>query len=108
MDKTFLKNRHPDVEIFKIASSLQVRGVDASKHVTSEYVTIPIHIPDVDKAGDTVLACIRRGFYLVEDLRTNVLTGNNIISPQAIAINITERSVFISSCGELSSMSVIY
>ena len=65
-----------------MASSLQVRGVGASKHVTSEYVTISIHMSDVDKAGDKVLVCIRRGFHLMEDLRANVLTGNDNISPE--------------------------
>ena len=83
MDKTFLKDRHLDVEISKMASSLQVHGVGASKHATSQYVTIPIHMSDVDKAEDKVLVCITRGFHLVEDLRANVLTGNDNISPEA-------------------------
>ncbi len=78
--------------------------MDASKYTTSEYVTIPIHMPDVDKAGDKVLACIRRNFHLVEDLRANVLTGNDIIGPGAIVIDITKRLAFIGSCGELSSI----
>ena len=65
MDKTFLKNRHPNVKVSKMASSLRVRGVRASKHATSEYVTNPIQVPDVDKAGDKVLACIRRDYHLV-------------------------------------------
>ena len=103
MDKTFLKDRYPDSKKSKMASSLRVRGMDAFKYMTSEYVTIPIHMPDVDKAGDKVLACMRRDYHLLEDLCANVLTGNNIIGPEAIVIDITERLAFIGSCGELSS-----
>ena len=75
MNKIFLKDRRPDVNVSKMASPLRVRSVGPSKHVTSENVTIPIYMPDVDKAGDKVLRYLRRELHLLEDLCANVLIG---------------------------------
>ena len=40
-------------------------------------------------------------------LDANVLIGNEVICPEAIVTDITERLAFISRCGALSSTSAI-
>ena len=92
VDKAWLTKQLPEVTISKIALPLPVRGIRISKYETSEYITVPIYLPGVQdtgpNSGSKALACIRRELYLVDNLRTNMLVGNDILGPEEIVINI--------------------
>ena len=59
--------------ISKMMSPLRVRGVESSKHETSEYITQDIYFPGTDDKGDKVLACAGRELHLVDDIRVKML-----------------------------------
>ena len=86
-----------------MASPLPVRGIGISKHETSEYVTVPIYLPGVQdtgpNSGSKALACIRRELHLVDNLRANMLVGNDILGPEEIVINIYQKKATVGSCG---------
>lgn len=92
VDKAWLTKQLPEVTISKIALPLPVRGIGISKHETSEYITVPIYLLGVQDTGSKseskALACIRRELHLVDNLRANILVGNDILGPEEIIINI--------------------
>ncbi len=62
-----------------MVTSLNVRGIDVSKHQTDEYVTVLPYIPGVDEQGKKVQACIKRELHLIDNLRVNMLIENDVI-----------------------------
>ena len=76
-----------------MVSPLQVRGVSTTKYKTSDFISIAVYLPSVDSLGNKVLVYIKREFYLVDNLRAKILIGNNIIAPEKIVIDISNKLV---------------
>lgn len=45
------------------------------------------------------MAKIVREVHLVDDLKANMLIGNDLIGPEGITIDVASKSAYISSCG---------
>ena len=71
-----------------MVTSLKVRGIGISKYKTSEYITILIYLPGIDKSSKLILVYFRKELYLVDSLRSKILIGNNIINLEGIVINL--------------------
>ena len=93
IDRIWAKSELPNLKVSKIVSPLRVRGVRATKHKTSDFITVLVYFPSIDKNGNKVLVYIKREFYLVDDLRAKMLIGNNIIAPEKIVIDISSKLV---------------
>ena len=77
---------------------LKVRGIGTSLYKTSEYTVVPFYLPGTINNGIKVIGCIRREIHLVDNLRTKILIGNDIISPEQIIIDIANKSARVGSC----------
>jgi hypothetical protein len=75
-----------------MASPISVRGLGTSKHPSDEYAIVPMYFPGKDKDGNPVMAKITREVHLVDDLKANMLIGNDLIGPVEIAINVASKS----------------
>ena len=98
IDRPWLLSELSDVYVAKISTPLKVRGVDTSKHETSEYVTIPIYLPGTDKNSSPILMYFRKELHIINSLRAKMIIGNNIIGPEGIIINLAHQKATIGSC----------
>ncbi len=80
-----------------MATPLEVRGLGTTKHRSFEYAISDIYIPGW-KNEQKVIAHIRREIHLVDDLKANMLIGNDIIEPEGIVIDAKKREMHIGSC----------
>ena len=97
-DRTWLQSNLPDLKVLKMASSLKVRGVGANKYETDKFVVMSVYFPCKAQDGNKVLAYIRREFHLVDDLRTQILIGNDVIGPEKIVIDVGNKTATFGNC----------
>lgn len=81
-----------------MATFSKLRDIGLFKHETDKYITIPLYMISRKKDNSETYACIWRELYLVDDLKANVLIGNDIIGLKDISIDISRKSIYISSC----------
>lgn len=81
--------------MLRIASPLSIHGVSSNKHKTSEFVIILIYFLSKKANKEVndikVLTLLTRELYIINSLRAYILISNNIISPENIIINITNK-----------------
>lgn len=98
VDQDWLKTQLPEAKILKIVILLKVRGIGTSKHETDKYVLEALYFPAISDKGQQVIACIRRKLHFVDNLRANILIGNDVIGPKKITINMAKEKAYILGC----------
>ncbi len=78
------------IEIYKIPTTIKVRGLGSSKYNTTEYIIVSIYIPSKD--GITLII---KELYIINNLLIKVLININIIKLKGIIINIGKNIVII-------------
>lgn len=81
-----------------MSTLLKVRGIDASKHKFSEFVALSLFFPDKNAIRNLVYAALQCEIQLVEGLHANLFVGNNIMSPEAMVINLGKKTAIIDTC----------
>ena len=99
VDKTWLAKKYPSQKISTMPVPLKVRGIGTSRHESIKFVLTALYIPGLDREGSEVYACIKCKLHLVEDLKANMLIGNNIFCTEGFTINFASASTHILSCG---------
>ncbi len=97
IDRNFFKAQS-DAPIRKMASPISVRGLGTAKHMSDEYAIASLYFPGKDKNGDAVMAKITREVHLVDDLKANMLVGNDLLGPERVTIDVAKKSAYIGSC----------
>lgn len=82
-----------------MSTPLKVRGIRASKHKSREFAAISLYFPGKNNTGQLVYTSLTCEIHLVEDLKANLLIGNNIISPESFVIDVKGKNALIGSCG---------
>lgn len=77
---------------------LKVRGISASKYESSEFPALSLYFSGKNGVGNFVYATIQSEIHLVEDLRANLLIGNNMMSPKAMVIDFGKNTALIGAC----------
>lgn len=77
---------------------MKVRGIGASKHKSSEFAALSLYFPGKNNVGDLVYAALQCDIYLVEGLRANLLISNDIMSPEAMVIDLGKKTALIGIC----------
>ena len=99
VDKGWLSKHLPTKKINTMSTSLKVRGIGASKHESGEFAALSFYFPGKNNTGQLVHTSLTCEIHLVEDLKTNLLIGNNIMSLEGFVIDVKGKSVLIGSCG---------
>lgn len=99
VDRHWLLKRFPGQKINTMSTSLKVRGIGASKHKSSEFVVLSLYFPSKNNVRELVYALLQCEIHFVEGLRANLLIGNNIMSSEAMVINLGKKTALISACG---------
>lgn len=77
---------------------LKVRSIGASKHKSGEFALTMLYIPGLNQEGLEVYTCIKYELHPVEDLKANMLIGNNVFYTEGFSINLANASAYILSC----------
>lgn len=99
VDKHWLLKHFPDQMISTMSTPLKVRGIGASKHESSEFAALSLYFPGKNAVGNLVYAAFWCEIHLVEGLRANLLVGNDIMSPEAMVIDLGKKTAVIGACG---------
>lgn len=79
-------------------SPLKVRGIGASKYESSKFVALALYFPSKNGIRNLVYAALQCEIHFVEDLYANLLIGNDIISLEAMVINLEKKTALIGAC----------
>ena len=98
VDRAFFKAQYSNTPIRTMASPLKVRGLGTNRHETWEYAICDIHLPGT-KEGLSATSVLRREVHLVDNLKANMLLGNDIIGPERIILDVAKKIAHIGSTG---------
>ena len=84
---------------------INVQGIDTNYHITNQFIHINIFIKVTDKADDTVIIHICKKFYVVNDLKINMLIDTDILRTEDINLKFSiNKMIFINHKGITASM----
>lgn len=99
IERTFLKEHLPKVELRINPAPLEVSGIGSDKHRATEYFINPLFIPGKDLSGTEALAkTAPREIHVVDGLRAGMLLGSDIMTPEGIDLLISRQVAVINSC----------
>ena len=99
VDRAWLLQALPDLEIRQMSKAITVRGLGSNKHQTSAYTIFPLLLPGQLKNGKKVTAMTApREVHIVDNLKAKMLIGMDIMVPEKIDIITSTSSAFIGSC----------
>ena len=84
------------IDIKKMSTIINVRGLSIKQHDASEYVRFSMYLPE---SKDTAL--ITREVHIVNDLSVNVLLGMDILKSEDIVLDLPRDVLIIGSCNSL-------
>lgn len=97
IDRTLLRRLLPELNPSKLSSPISVRGLGDAMHKTSEYVNISVAI-DGKLRGKAVTAQLTLEAHIVDNLRANMLLGNDVIVPEKMCLDPANQRMTIGSC----------
>ncbi len=100
LDKKFFESQGAPVPVCTMANPISVREIGSDKHMTSEYVVVPIYLLGKSVNGKPVEATFTREAHLVEGLKAKMLVGMNIMGPEQIDLITSKGQAVIGSCGD--------
>ena len=80
IDYTYLKRVLPNIEIRKISLLILVRGVGNKVVKTNKYIIVKMYIRGSITENPIIVAIIIK-IYLINNLKANLLVGNNSLKP---------------------------
>lgn len=98
INKEWLTTQFPIKKILKIASLLKVWEIEIFTHKIDKYLLEPFFFLVTNENNQQVVALIKCKLHLVDNLKANILIGNNIIGPESIIIDIVKEKVYILGC----------
>lgn len=81
-----------------MSTHLKVREKKASKHESGEFDGLLLYFPEKNNARQLVYTSLTYKIHLVEDLRANLLIGNDIMSSKSFVIDVKGKKALIGSC----------
>lgn len=82
-----------------MSTSQKIREIEASKHKSREFAALLFYFSRRNNVGQLVYASLTFEIHLVENVRANLLIGNNIMSLKGFVIDIRGKNALIGSCG---------
>lgn len=104
IDRQCLASQRPDYasHVLRKPEPLKIKGIGSSTLSTDEYIPLDFAIPG-EADGKPATACFTRHLYIVDDLKANILLGNDILGPEDAAVHVGQQKLTIGSCGNFSA-----
>lgn len=88
VNKNWLLWQFPIQKIKEMFTFLKVQRIKVSRHESAQYAEVSLFLPREDNERQKVYAFIKCELHLVERLKTNILIGNNILTPESFVLYI--------------------
>lgn len=98
VDKYWLLKHLPNQKINIISTSLKVRGIGAFKYKSSELTALSLYFFCKNNIGKLIYILLQCEIHLVKSLYANLFIDNDIMSSEAIVINLGKNTVLIGAC----------
>ena len=109
IDRLLLMKLYSKVELQQMNTFINVWGISTNYHTTSQFVHIDMFIKATDEVGDTVIVYICKKFYVINNLKVNMLIGTDILRMEDIDLKFsTDEIIFINHKGATALMQVWY
>lgn len=96
--KHLLLKRLPSQKINTMSTPLKVRDISIITHKPSKFLALSLYFPGKNNVGNLVYVLLQCEIHLADSFRINLLIGNNIISPEAIVIDLEKKTALIGAC----------
>ena len=103
LDRLQRTKHFPDSEISKMSSPIRVRGLGNTMHTTDEFVTVTTYSEGELPDGSRAVAKMTMEAHLVDDLKANMLIGNDVLTAQKIKLDPGSGMMTIGSCQNLTA-----
>ena len=101
VNKVFLKEQCPDVQIQTLSDAINVRGVGDTMHQCTDFAVLDFYVPG-SNSRKIVLAHFSREIYIVDKLKAKVLMGIDIIGLERMSVNVDLKLLTIRSCEDIT------
>ena len=101
-DRAYLRKQLPGLEIKKLASPIPVRGVGSKIVNSDEYAIVTIYVKGTI-GGEAKTACLTMEVHIVDDLKANLLIGNDTMVPQGMCVDLDTRTCKFGKCQALET-----
>jgi len=100
IDRALLQRLLPDLKLSRLSSPISVRGLGDAMHQSSEYARISITIDGTldEKLATSILTM---EVHIVDNLRANLLIGNDVIVPERMKLDPASQRMTIGSCQDM-------
>ena len=100
-DRKVLQQHFPDSTVRQLSSPIPVRGIGNTMHYISDYAVLSLYLDGqlADKTAATGKFDIE--VHLVEDLKANILVGNDVLAAQHVKLDLAQQTVQLGSCQDL-------
>lgn len=103
LDRTQCQKFFPSTKISKMASPIRVRGLGSAMHSTDEFVTVTTYADGELPDGTPAVAKMTMEAHLVDNLKANMLIGNDVLVPQKIRLDPAGGKMVIGACQDLAA-----
>ncbi|KAF7852733.1 hypothetical protein EAF04_010926 [Stromatinia cepivora] len=94
VDRSFLMEMCPTIEIFTMDKPMKVRGLGDQRHDASQYVNLDFYLP----ATNGTIAQFNREVHIVEMLEARMLIGTDIIDPEDWIVDFGSQQLILPHC----------
>ena len=96
-DRAYLQKHVPDLVITRMASPVPIRGVGKDEVRTDEVALVQVNLDGISKDGPATGVIIIE-VHIVDDLKVNLLIGNDVMTPQGMTLDLGKQIMTIDSC----------
>ena len=88
---------------------INIQGIGINYHITNQFIHIDIFIKAINEVSDTVIVHMCKKFYVINNLKINMLIGTNILRMKDIDLKFsTDEMIFINHKNATALMQVQY
>lgn len=104
MDRSQHQKFFPNTKISKMSSPIHVRGLGSAMHDTDEYITVSVYAEGklLGPESSPAVAKMTVEAHLVDNLKANMLLGNDVLVPQKIKVDPANGEMIIGACQNLA------
>ena len=96
IDRKFLSTLS-GYEIKHMGSKVRIRGIGSQIHLSDEFIVLTFYLRG-KLNGQQAAAAITRELHVVDELKANMLIGNDIITPEGMCLDFSKQQLLIGSC----------
>ena len=109
IDRLLLTRLYSKIKLQQMNTSINVQGIGMNYHTTSQFIHINMFIKATDEADDTVIIHMCKKFYVINNLKVNMLISTDILRMKDIDLKFSmNEMIFINHKGATASIQVQY